>query len=112
MTKSTESRDNKRHGGGPDSGKNKPSGDQAKAAVAAAPAKTMEKSVVVEHGTGFEITKISKIDVKAFQAISVTYFVTFDGHDPIPCERLGQARDLAKAGPQQVPTASSLEAAA
>jgi hypothetical protein len=52
----------------------------------------------VDGGNGFGIFKIAIIDLTARAELSAKYELRFEGHQVMPFDRLGEARDRAKLG--------------
>jgi hypothetical protein len=79
-----------------------------------APAGRIAESVVnVHRAPGVNITKHSKVSYPTAQVVSVVYQVTFDGHAPLPFQRLCDAKERATqpAPEASVPVVTSTETA-
>lgn len=83
-------------------------GGRDKAPDRAPAGRVVETSVVVDRaGTG-QVTKKTRTSFPGATVLGITYEVVFEGHPPLPFDRLGQARERLKEGaPADLPAAAA-----
>ena len=65
-----------------------------------------EVTVVVDRREGVRVLKVSRVERASHRIVGVLYRVEFEGCEPIEFDRLGAARDRAKAPPPERPSAA------